>query len=343
MKGKVLVAGGCGFIGSHTAVELLAAGYEVVIVDNLSNSKESVVGRIEQIVGCKVPFHRVDCTDEAALREVFKEYSFDAVIHFAAFKAVGESVTKPLEYLRNNLDSLMVVTQLIREFGVGNLVFSSSCTVYGEADELPVSERSPRKEASSPYGYTKQVSEDIIEQCASVYKDFSAIALRYFNPVGAHPSGLIGEEPIGVPANLIPFVTQAAAGIRGELSVFGDDYNTPDGSAVRDYIDIVDLARAHVSAVERMVDGKQMKSYEVFNIGTGRGVSVLEIIREFESATGVKVPYKIAPRRSGDIAQIWGDTTLAGSELKWHPTRTLRETLLCAWQWQENYRGEMGE
>lgn len=337
MKGRVLVAGGCGFIGSHTAVELIEAGYEVIIVDNLSNSKESVVGRIEQIVGCKVPFHRVDCTDEGALREVFEKYTFDAAIHFAAYKAVGESVTKPLEYLRNNLDSLMVVIELIREFGVRNLVFSSSCTVYGEADELPVSEKSPRKEASSPYGYTKQVSEDIIEKCASVYENFAGIALRYFNPVGAHPSALIGEEPIGVPANLIPFVTQAAAGIRGELSVFGDDYDTADGSAVRDYIDIVDLARAHVSAVARMVEGKQKARYEIFNIGTGRGVSVLEIIREFEATTGVKVPYKVAPRRSGDIAKIWGDTTLANEELGWRATRSLRDTLLSAWKWQENY------
>ncbi|MFI3288491.1 MAG: UDP-glucose 4-epimerase GalE [Rikenellaceae bacterium] len=334
MQKRVLVAGGAGFIGSHTTVELIEAGYDVVIVDNLSNSEASVVERIGQIVGKSVAFEQVDCCDEEAMREVFKKYSFDAVIHFAAYKAVGESVGAPLKYLRNNLDSLMVVISLIREFGVRNLVFSSSCTVYGQADVLPVTEQTPRKEAESPYGYTKQISEDVIEKCAKTYEDFAGIALRYFNPVGAHPTAIIGEQPIGVPANLIPFVTQAAAGIRGELSVFGDDYNTPDGSAVRDYIDVIDLARAHVSAVGRMVEGAQKNPYEIFNVGTGRGVSVLEIISEFEKVTGVKVPYKIVGRRAGDIEKIWGDTTLANEELGWKAVRTLGDTLLSAWKWQ---------
>lgn len=334
MKGRVLVAGGAGFIGSHTTVELITAGYEVVIVDDLSNSNESAVAGIEKIVGQKVPFEKVDCCNEAALRSVFEKYSFDAVIHFAAHKAVGESVTVPLKYLRNNLDSLMTVITLIREFGVKNLVFSSSCTVYGQADVLPVTEKTPRKEAESPYGYTKQVSEDIISQCAKVYEDFAGIALRYFNPVGSHPSAIIGEQPIGVPANLIPFVTQTAAGIRKELSVFGDDYNTPDGSAVRDYIDIIDLARAHVAAVARMVEGKQKEKYEIYNIGTGRGVSVLEIINAFEEVNGVKVPYKIVPRRAGDIEKIWGDASLANEELGWKAERTLADTMQSAWKWQ---------
>ncbi len=340
MKKRVLVAGGAGFIGSHTTVELIEAGYDVVIVDNLSNSELSVVGRIEEIVGQKVAFEQIDCCDEVAMRGLFTKYQFDAVIHFAAYKAVGESVGAPLKYLRNNLDSLMVVISLIREFGVRNLVFSSSCTVYGQADVLPVTEKTPRKEAESPYGYTKQVSEDVISQCTKAYDDFAGIALRYFNPVGAHPTAIIGEQPIGVPANLIPFVTQTAAGIRKELSVFGDDYDTPDGSAVRDYIDVVDLARAHVSAVARMTESKQKAAYEVFNVGTGRGVSVLEIINEFERVNGVKVPHKIAPRRAGDIEKIWGDTTLANEELGWKATRSLGDTLQSAWKWQCRLEGK---
>ncbi len=335
MKKTVLVAGGAGFIGSHTTVELIEAGYDVVIVDNLSNSEMSAVEGVEKIVGRKVPFEKVDCCDQVALRKVFEKYPIDAVIHFAAFKAVGESVSKPLEYLRNNLDSLMVVIDLMREKGVRNLVFSSSCTVYGQSDKLPVTEATPRKEAESPYGYTKQVSEDVIEQCVKAYEGFAGIALRYFNPVGAHPTALIGELPKGVPANLIPFVTQTAAGIRAELSVFGDDYDTPDGSAIRDYIDVIDLAKAHVAAVARMVDDKQKSRYEIFNVGTGRGVSVLEIVKEFEKATGVKLPYKIVPRRAGDIEKIWAETTLSNEELNWKAERTLGETLANAWRWQQ--------
>lgn len=335
MKKRIMVAGGAGFIGSHTTVELIEAGYDVVIVDNLSNSEISAVEGIEKIIGRSVDFERVDCCDVQAMRTVFSKYSIDGVIHFAAFKAVGESVSKPLEYMRNNLDSLMVVIEMMREFGVRNLVFSSSCTVYGQPDKLPVTEATPRKEAESPYGYTKQVSEDIIRQCCQAYEGFGAIALRYFNPIGAHPTALIGEKPMGVPANLIPFVTQTAAGIRSEISVFGDDYNTEDGSAVRDYIDIVDLARAHVSAVGRMVEGEQKASYEVFNVGTGSGVSVLEILREFERATGVAVPFKIVPRRAGDIEKIWADTTYSNEELGWRAERSLGDTLASAWKWQQ--------
>lgn len=335
-KKTVLVAGGAGYIGSHTAVELIEAGYDVVVVDNLSNSEESAVRGIEKIVGRSIPFEKVDCCDEVALDGVFKKYHFDAVIHFAAYKAVGESVGAPLKYLRNNLDSLMVVIEMMRNYNVGNLLFSSSCTVYGQPDTLPVTEATPRKEAESPYGYTKQVSEDVISQCVKAYDNLHAIALRYFNPIGAHPSALIGELPKGVPGNLIPFITQTAAGIRAELSVFGDDYDTQDGSAIRDYIDVVDLARAHVAAVRRMVDGEQKQPYEVFNVGTGRGISVLELIHEFERVNNLKLPYRIAPRRAGDIVKIWADTSLSNRELSWKAERSLSETLAAAWQWQKS-------
>lgn len=330
----VMVAGGAGFIGSHTTVELIEAGYDVVIVDNLSNSDIAAVHGVETIVGRKLPFEKVDCCDQEAMRGVFKKHKIDAVIHFAAFKAVGESVGEPLKYFRNNFDSLMVVIECMREFSVSNLLFSSSCTVYGQPDKLPVTELTPRKQAESPYGYTKQVSEDIIEQCVKAYAGLSAIALRYFNPIGAHPSALIGELPKGVPGNLLPFITQTAAGIRKELSVFGDDYDTPDGSAIRDYIDVIDLARAHVAAVGRMVDGGSKARYEVFNVGTGRGVSVLEIVRGFEKATGVKLPYRIVPRREGDIVKIWADTSYANVELGWKAGRDLNDTLAAAWKWQ---------
>lgn len=337
-KKCVIVAGGAGFIGSHTTVELIQAGYDVVIVDNLSNSEIKAVRGIETIVGHKLPFEQVDCCDKSAMQAVFKKYHVDAVIHFAAFKAVGESVGEPLKYFRNNFDSLMVVIECMREFNVPNLLFSSSCTVYGQPDKLPVTELTPRKQAESPYGYTKQVSEDIIEQCVAAYSGLNAIALRYFNPIGAHPSALIGELPKGVPGNLIPFMTQTAAGIRKELSVFGDDYDTPDGSAIRDYIDVIDLARAHVAAVGRMVGGGSKARYEVFNVGTGRGVSVLELVRQFEASTGIKLPYVIAPRRAGDIVKIWADTSYANKELGWKAERDLGDTLAAAWKWQESLK-----
>ncbi len=335
-KRRILVAGGAGFIGSHTVVELYNAGYDIVIADNFCNSEREVIGCIEKIIGCGITWYDVDCCDKEAMAKLFSAHKIDAVIHFAAHKAVGESVKEPLKYMHNNINSLLTLIELMREYKVENLLFSSSCTVYGQPDVLPVAETTPRKDAESPYGYTKQVSEDVIVQCTAAYENFRAIALRYFNPIGAHPSALIGELPIGVPANLIPYVTQTAAGIRKELSVYGDDYNTPDGSAIRDYIDVVDLARAHVAAVSRMVNGESKALYEIFNVGTGAGVSVLEIIKEFERATGVKVPYIIAPRREGDIEQIWADTSYSNKELKWQAERTLAETLQAAWKWQQS-------
>lgn len=332
---RILVAGGAGFIGSHTTVELIEAGYDVVIVDNLCNSELKMVEGIRTITSKNVAFEEVDCCDINKMRLVFEKYKIDAVIHFAAHKAVGESVYEPLKYFRNNFDSLMVIIELMREYKVENLLFSSSCTVYGQPDSLPVTEQTPRKNAESPYGYTKQVSEDIIEQCVKAYESFNAIALRYFNPIGAHPSALIGELPKGVPANLIPYITQTAAGIRKELSVYGNDYNTPDGTPIRDYIDVVDLAKAHVVSAERMIGGNQKSRYEIFNVGTGKGLSVLELINEFEAANGIKLPYKITDRRAGDIEQIWADTNYANKELKWHSERTIAETMESAWKWQK--------
>lgn len=341
-KRTVLVAGGAGFIGSHTSVELIEAGYEVIIVDNLCNSDISVIERIEKIVSKKIVFENIDCCDELAMRNIFKKYKIDAVIHFAAHKAVGESVGEPLKYFQNNFGSLLVVMNMMREFNVPNLVFSSSCTVYGQPDTLPVTELTPRKDAESPYGYTKQISEDMIQQCVKAYPDFNAIALRYFNPIGAHPTALIGELPKGIPTNLIPYITQTAIGLRKELSIYGDDYDTPDGTAIRDYIDVVDLAQAHVAAVNRMIENKQKSSYEIFNVGTGKGLSVLELVKEFERVNSLKLPYKIIGRRAGDIMQIWADTTYANKELGWKSSRTISQTLSAAWKWQ-NKLGEKGQ
>lgn len=338
-KKCVLVCGGAGFIGSHTTVELVNAGYEVVIVDNLSNSDLDAVKGVETILGRTVAFEQVDCCDKVAMRAVFEQYSFASVIHFAAFKAVGESVGEPLKYFQNNFDSLIVVLEMMREFSVPNLVFSSSCTVYGQPDKLPVTEATPRKEAESPYGYTKQVNEDMIRYSVAAFENLHAIALRYFNPIGAHPSALIGELPKGVPGNLVPFITQTAAGLRKELSVFGNDYDTPDGSAIRDYIDVVDLARAHVASVARLVDGKDKERYEIFNVGTGRGVSVLELVNKFAQINKVAVPYKVVGRRAGDIVQIWADTSYANVELGWKATRDLSDTLAAAWAWEKHVRG----
>lgn len=336
----VLVAGGAGYIGTHTTVELINAGYDVVIADNLSNSDISAVRGVEQIVGRPVSFAQVDCCDiEALRREVFQKYSFDSVIHFAAYKAVGESVAEPLKYFRNNLDSLLNVMSLMKEFDVPNLVFSSSATVYGQPEQLPATEQTPRQRANSPYGLTKQMSEDIIQDTVAAIPFMKAIALRYFNPIGAHPSALIGELPKGVPANLVPFITQTAAGIRKELSVFGDDYDTPDGSCLRDYIDVVDLARAHVVAVDRMVHGRSKQRCEIFNIGTGVPVSVLELVNLFEEVNGVSVPHKIVDRRPGDVEKIWASTELANKELGWHAERELGDTLRSAWAWEKHVRG----
>ncbi|MFI3295944.1 MAG: UDP-glucose 4-epimerase GalE [Rikenellaceae bacterium] len=338
-KKTVLVAGGVGYIGSHTTVELINAGYNVVVADNLSNSELSALEGVETIIGKKLPFYQIDCCDMAAMRDLFSKEKIDAIIHFAAYKAVGESVGSPLKYYRNNLDSLIGVLEIMKEFSVSNLVFSSSCTVYGQPDVLPVTESTPRQDAESPYGNTKKMSEDIISDAAAADASLSTIALRYFNPIGAHPSALIGELPKGVPANLVPYITQTAAGLRESLSVFGDDYDTSDGSAVRDYIDVTDLAKAHVSAVDRLVGGKQKQNYEIFNVGTGRGVTVLELVETFARVNDVKLNYKIVGRRAGDIEKIWAETSFANEELGWSAVKSLDETLASAWAWEKKLRG----
>jgi len=341
MKKQILVAGGTGYIGSHTAVELQNNGFEVIIADNLSNSKIEVLDGIESITGIRPIFEKVDLSVIEETEAFFKKYpNLEAIIHFAANKAVGESVAKPLMYYRNNLNSLMNMLEAMKEHNIPNLVFSSSCTVYGQPDKLPVTESTPRKEAESPYGNTKSISEDIIRDTVKAHPNLNGIALRYFNPIGAHPSAKIGELPLGVPNNLIPFITQTVAGIRQELSVFGDDYNTPDGSCIRDYINVVDLAKAHVVAIERLLMNKQNSNYEYFNVGTGEGVSVLEIIEGFERSTGEKVPHKIVARRPGDVEQIYADTSFANKTLGWKSESTLDDTLLSAWKWQENLKTE---
>ena len=341
MKQKILVTGGTGFIGSHTTVELIEAGYEVVIVDNLSNSNADVVDGIEKITGVRPAFEKVDCTDAAALEGVFKKYSgIQGIIHFAASKAVGESVEKPLLYYRNNLNSLMNLLELMPQYGVKGIIFSSSCTVYGQPDpeNLPVTENAPIKKAESPYGNTKQVCEEIVNAYIVSGAPINAILLRYFNPIGAHPTAIIGELPNGVPANLIPYLTQTAIGIRQQLSVFGDDYNTPDGSCIRDFIYVVDLAKAHVAAMAHILQGKMEKPVDVFNVGTGKGNSVLELIHTFEECTGVKLNYKIVGRRAGDIEQVWGNVDKANRVLGWKAEHTLADSLSSAWKWQQELR-----
>ena len=339
MKEMVLVSGGAGYIGSHTAVELINAGYDVVVADNLSNSDMSGVEGVRKITGVDVPFVNVDCCDKEAFRKVFEQYNFNSIIHFAAYKAVGESVIDPMKYYGNNLTSFMNVVDLMREFGRPNIVFSSSATVYGEADELPVTELTPRKPATSAYGNTKQMCEDILRDSVNAYENLKGISLRYFNPIGAHPTALIGELPRGVPQNLVPFITQTAAGVRECLSVFGDDYPTPDGSCLRDYIDVVDLAKAHVVAITRMIQDKNKTAYEVFNIGTGNATSVLELVNSFERVNELKLNYKVAPRRPGDVVSIWADTSLANEELGWKAERPLDDTLQAAWAWEKSVRG----
>ena len=334
MKETVLVTGGAGYIGSHTAVELIQAGFDVVIADNLSNSDLQAVEGVRRITSAEVPFEQIDCCDLQAMRRLFERHEFRSVIHFAASKAVGESVAEPLKYYRNNLLSFLNVVELMCDFGRPNILFSSSCTVYGEPDAQPVTEQTPRKPATSPYGNTKQISEDILRDAVAAHPGLRGIALRYFNPIGSHPSALIGELPRGVPQNLVPYVTQTAAGIRECLSIFGNDYPTPDGTCIRDYIDIVDLARAHVAALHRLIEERGAAPYEVFNVGTGRGVSVLELVRGFERANGLKLNYRFAPRRAGDITAIWADPTLANTLLGWRAERPLEETLRTAWQWQ---------
>ena len=339
MKGKILVAGGMGFIGSHTTVELQNAGYEVVIVDNLSNSNIDVLDGIEKITGIRPIFVEGDCTDIKVLRKLFTDNpGIDGIIDFAASKAVGESVQKPIMYYRNNLNILLNLLELMPEFGVKGFVFSSSCTVYGEPDQNPITEDAPTKKATSPYGATKQVSEDIIADVIKSGSPIKAVLLRYFNPIGAHPSAEIGELPNGVPANLVPYLTQTAIGVRKELSIFGDDYDTPDGSCIRDFINVVDLAKAHVKALERMLEDKSDEPLEVFNIGTGEGASVLQLLAAFEKATGVKVPRKIVGRREGDIVKIWADPKKANEVLGWKAEETLEDTMLSAWRWQQRLR-----
>ena len=335
----VLISGGAGYIGSHTAVELINAGYDVVIIDNLSNSDAAAVEGVEKITGRKIPFEIVDTCDPVALKGVFEKYEFETVIHFAAYKAVGESIDKPLMYYQNNLVSFMNIVEMMMQFNRRNILFSSSATVYGEAETLPVTESTPRQPATSPYGNTKQIAEDILRDCCRACAGLHGIAVRYFNPIGAHPSALIGELPRGVPNNLVPFVTQTAAGIRECLSVFGDDYDTPDGTCLRDYIDVVDLAKAHVAAVNRMTDDKMKEKYEIFNVGTGNPVSVLELITTFERVNDLKLPYKITPRRPGDVPAVWADTTLANEELGWKAERSLDDTLRSAWKWEKHVRG----
>lgn len=341
MKKRILVTGGTGFIGSHTTVELQQAGYDVVIVDNLSNSKEDVIDGIEKITGVRPDFEKVDCCDKDALEGVFKKYSnISGVIHFAASKAVGESVEKPLMYYKNNILSLVNLLELLPQYNVKGIIFSSSCTVYGEPDpeNLPVTELAPIKTAESPYGNTKQINEEIIQDFAKSGAPISAIILRYFNPIGAHPTAIIGEMPNGVPANLIPYLTQTAIGIREKLMVFGDDYNTPDGSCIRDFIYVVDLAKAHVCAMKRIVEGKNEDPVEIYNVGTGKGVSVLELINTFEKCTGVKLNYEIVGRRAGDIEKVWGNVEKANKVLGWKAEHTLEDSLSSAWKWQQELR-----
>jgi UDP-glucose 4-epimerase len=335
MNRKILVTGGTGYIGSHTAVELISQGFGVIIIDNLYNSEAEVIDRIEQITGIRPHLEVLDLCDLEKL-DAFtgKNKDISAVIHFAAYKAVGESVEKPLDYYRNNLLSLVNLLSVMKKYGIPDLVFSSSCTVYGQPEKLPVTEDAPLQSATSPYGNTKQIGESIIRDTTCSDKKTRAISLRYFNPIGAHPSALIGEMPRGVPENLVPFITQTGYGLRDELKVFGDDYDTPDGSCVRDYLHVVDLAKAHVAAIRRLIDSKNKKNYEVFNLGTGRGVSVFEAIKSFEKVSGIKLKYTVTGRRPGDIEKIWADPSVANRELGWKTLSTLDEAMKTAWDWE---------
>ena len=342
MKQTIFVTGGTGFIGSHTSVELIEAGYDVVIVDDLSNSKIEVLDGIEKITGVRPAFEQVDLRDRKATENVFRKYpKIEGIIHFAASKAVGESVQKPLMYYRNNIVSLVNLLELMPEYGVEGIIFSSSCTVYGQPnpENLPVTEDAPHQKATSPYGNTKEINEQIILDYIHSGANIKSIVLRYFNPIGAHPSALIGELPNGVPNNLIPFVTQTAMGIRKELTIFGNDYNTPDGTCIRDYIYVVDLAKAHVAAMKRILE-KKSDNIEYFNIGTGHGNTTREIVETFEKATGVKVNWKFGPRREGDIEKIWGDCTKANTVLGWKADTPLSDVLASAWKWQEKLRAD---
>jgi len=339
MKNKIVVTGGTGYIGSHTAVELIQEGFEVILIDNLYNSEAEVAGRIGMITGVTPKLEIFDLCDSGRLDNFLKKNKdIAAIIHFAAYKSVGESVNKPLDYYRNNLVSLINLLDSMRTHDIGCMVFSSSCTVYGQPEKLPVTEDAPIQPAVSPYGNTKQIGEEIIRDTVFANQKLKAVSLRYFNPIGAHPSALIGELPRGVPENLVPFITQTAYGLRDELKIFGNDYDTPDGSCIRDYLHVVDLAKAHVIAVKRLIEGKNKNRYEVFNLGTGNGVSVLDAIRSFEKVSGIKLKYRITGRRPGDIEKIWADPSLANRELGWKTLSSLDESMRTAWEWEKNVR-----
>lgn len=332
----IAVTGGAGFIGSHTVVQLVEAGFDVVIIDNLSRSDRTLLEGISELTQKTIPFYEIDCTDYEALNKIFAENHIHSVIHFAAYKAVGESVSKPLDYYENNILSLTTLLRVMIDHEVKNLIFSSSCTVYGEPDVVPVTEHSPIKPANSPYGATKQMCERILED-AKVY-GIQSVSLRYFNPIGAHPSGLIGELPIGTPNNLVPFITQSAAGVRGTLTIFGNDYDTPDGTCVRDYIHVVDLAEAHVKAFDFVREKSEKSGFHIFNVGTGQGVSVLEVVKKFEEVNKVKLAYTFGPKRSGDVEKVYADPTMAFNSLKWRPKYSIKDALQHAWQWEKNFR-----
>lgn len=334
-KSKIIITGGCGYIGSHTAVALQQAGFEVVIIDNLINSQENVLTRISEITGFKPQFEKVDCTNPISMKDIFaKNNDAVGVIHFAALKAVGESVAQPIKYYKNNINSLLNVLESMIEFKIPNLVFSSSACVYGEPEKLPVTEQTPLQPATSPYGATKVMGENIIKDTIRAHPELNATLLRYFNPIGAHPSGKIGELPNGIPNNLMPYITQTAAGIRDKLSIFGNDYSTPDGYCIRDYIDVNDVADAHIAAIQYMIKNKP--GIETFNLGTGRGLSVIKLIKAFESANNIKLNYIIAERRPGDVPELWANSDLANQKLGWKAKRSLEDTLKSAWQWQKN-------
>ena len=333
---KILVTGGLGYIGSHVVVELQDEGFDVVIIDNLSNSSIKVLDQIEKITGTKPGFEKIDLKAKHEVNRFFSRHGdIDGIIHFAAFKAVGESVSAPLKYYENNITSLINLLAGLVKLGSQKLIFSSSCTVYGQADKLPINENSPIKKAESPYGNTKIVGEQIIKDCCNANNALQSIILRYFNPIGAHDSANIGDFPVGVPQNLVPFITQTAIGIRGELSVFGNDYPTPDGTCIRDYIHVVDLAKAHVVAIKRLLEKKNLKNREFFNLGTGRGASVLEVIKTFETISGVKLNYAFKSRREGDIVSAFADTTNANNILGWESKLSLKEALASAWKWEK--------
>ncbi|MCX7954834.1 MAG: UDP-glucose 4-epimerase GalE [Bacteroidales bacterium] len=340
MSFKILVTGGTGYIGSHTTVELLDNNFEVFIIDNLSNSQLSVIDGITKITNKKPYFYNIDLKDKTKVHEFFKKHhDIDAIIHFAAYKSVSESIQKPLMYYENNILSLIHLLENMINFKISYLVFSSSCTVYGEPDSLPIKETAPIKEALSPYGYTKQISEKIIKDTIQTNNSINSIILRYFNPIGAHPSGFIGELPLNIPNNLVPYLTQTAAGVREVLNIYGNDYNTPDGTCIRDFIHVVDLAKAHIAALNRLLKKENEENYEIFNIGTGKGHSVYEIVKTFEKVNNIKVNYRFTKRREGDIEKVWADTTKANKMLKWKATYTIEDALKHAWLWEKNYRG----